>query len=140
MPIITWDERMTVGDADIDREHKQLVGVINSLSDMIEEGRGKHILVEDLDQLVAFIENHFRHEENIFSKTDYPDSIIHIREHANMLGKIKLIQNEYKRNQSNDILLRAFIFYKKLFMNHVMETDVGMRSYLQQATTEQVEA
>jgi len=133
MPIIEWNDAMSVGVKIIDREHQYLASLVNDLSDALEAGTGHAVLGERLDNIVDFAHFHFNHEETLFSKTAYPQADFHRREHARLSAQIKDIQERYRKNPSDEILDEVFFFVKKLFMDHAVGLDLGYVSYIREA-------
>ncbi len=44
MPILQWNQSVSVNDADIDGQHKKLIDMINNLHDSMGQGKGKETL------------------------------------------------------------------------------------------------
>lgn len=133
MPIIQWNESMCVGVKIIDKEHKHLVDIVNDLSDAIENGSGHTVLSVSLNNVVSFVNFHFKHEEELFSATAYPLKEEHIKEHKALYKKITVLQEKYMANPTNENMIEVFIFFKKLFMYHATEVDIGFAKYMQEA-------
>ena len=54
MPLMNWTDKLSVGVAVIDDDHKKLVGMVNELYDAMQSGRGKDSLGRILDGLVQY--------------------------------------------------------------------------------------
>ena len=54
MPLMNWTEKLSVGVAVIDDDHKKLVAMVNELYDAMQAGRGKDTLGRILDGLVQY--------------------------------------------------------------------------------------
>ena len=44
MPLMTWTDRMSVGVAVLDEDHRKLVAMVNELYDAMQAGQGKEKL------------------------------------------------------------------------------------------------
>jgi len=63
MPLMEWNERLSVGVASIDAEHKRLVGMLNELYDAMQARHSQEALGKVLDGLINYTASHFKHEE-----------------------------------------------------------------------------
>ncbi len=81
MALFQWEESLSVGLSDIDRQHKQLIEMIGKLDDEMRKGKGKDILEKILNGLVNYALMHFETEEKYFLKYGYPESENHRQIH-----------------------------------------------------------
>lgn len=128
-----WNESMSVAVEVIDKDHEYLASILNDLSDALQKGKGHEMLEGCLENTVNFTKYHFEHEESLFAKTDYPQAAEHIKEHAKMLAEISNIQKQYKEAPSDELLIKTFLFYEKLFSEHMAKVDPGFTKYLNEA-------
>jgi hemerythrin len=75
MAMVTWNDNLSVNVAEIDLQHKKLVGLINELFDAMKIGKGKDVTGKILDGLISYTATHFTQEERYFDKFGYPDKI-----------------------------------------------------------------
>jgi len=64
MPI-KWDSKLSVGNSDIDTEHKLIIAHINALELTLRHPDEKDYLRFFIDQLFEFTTEHFYHEEQL---------------------------------------------------------------------------
>jgi hemerythrin len=88
MPLISWNEELSVGVAEIDKQHKQLIALLEELNDAMEQGRGSEVVGKVLDGVSRYTTIHFGTEEWYFDRFGYPDATDHKREHIYFVGKI----------------------------------------------------
>ncbi len=69
MSLMSWNDKMSVGIAVIDQEHKKLVDLLNELYDGIQANHAKEKLGTVLDGLIAYAASHFKREEQFFAQT-----------------------------------------------------------------------
>jgi hemerythrin len=69
MPIFLWKKSYEIGIAEIDNQHRNLVGIINELSDAMMNRKGYIIVPKILEKLVDYIQFHFTTEEEIMRET-----------------------------------------------------------------------
>jgi len=82
-----WTKSISVGDATIDAQHKQLLTVINDLHSALEENRDKAIISETVRFLNDYIYTHLRHEEEYLRRHGYPDYESHVKIHSDFVKR-----------------------------------------------------
>jgi hemerythrin len=97
MAPIVWNDSLSVGVAEIDRQHKKLIAMINELDNAMTAGRGKDVMGEIVDGLIIYTATHFRTEEKYFAQFEYRDAEIHRKEHADFIGKVAEFNAEIGR-------------------------------------------
>jgi hemerythrin len=130
MPLMTWNEKMSLGVVGIDNQHKKLVGLVNELYDAIQAGKANSVLGRVLDDLVAYTESHFRREEEFFSNSGYPDTAEHKREHDDLTRRVLEIQAEVRAGVHGTLSLETMNFLKNWLINHIQGSDRKYVAYL----------
>ena len=51
--IIKWDDSFRVDIEDVDKQHKNLIGIVNRLAEAMADGTGKNTLAAIFDELVS---------------------------------------------------------------------------------------
>jgi hemerythrin len=73
-----WSEAFAVGDADLDEEHRCMVGLINQIC--LEAGAGRHVkAIALLGELQFVSESHFRNEEGLLHRIETELEQNHLR-------------------------------------------------------------
>ncbi|MCW2276165.1 bacteriohemerythrin [Rhodoblastus acidophilus] len=133
MPLMTWNEKMSLGVVGIDNQHKKLVGLVNELYDAIQAGKANAVLGRVLDELVAYTESHFRGEEELFSRARYPCSAEHKREHDALTGRVLEIQAKVRAGVQGTLSLEVMNFLKNWLIDHIQGSDRKYVAYLNAA-------
>ena len=133
MPLMIWNERMSVGVAAIDDQHKTLVSLLNELGDSMQAGKSKEALGAILDSLISYTETHFKYEEDLFSNTTYPDTVIHKKEHEDLVQRALDIQAKYKAGSGSALSVEVLTFLKNWLTTHIMGTDKKYTVYMHAA-------
>ncbi len=68
---------MSLGINLIDKQHKELLNIINLLASSINESSLKKDLIYIIDKLIDYAYFHFTTEEEVFDKVSYKDSKEH---------------------------------------------------------------
>ncbi len=130
MPLMTWNERLSVGVKLLDDDHKKLVGMVNQLYDAIQGGKGKESMGPILDGLIDYTKVHFAHEEHLFVQTGYPASSAHKKEHDDLTRQVLDVQQKYKAGVNGTLSLEVMNFLKNWLVNHIQGSDQKYGPYL----------
>jgi hemerythrin-like metal-binding protein len=129
MPIIEWDESMAVGVAQIDRQHQELVRIINQLFDAYQAGGDRPALEKSVRRFCDYTLGHFALEETLMDRHGYPDSGRHVAEH--MECSMKAIDFLAQYIEGKDTLTGDVLnFLVAWFRSHTTGTDKPLGAYL----------
>lgn len=129
MPIITWNDTLSVGIKEFDDHHKKLIQLINDLHDAMRTGTSKTKMGSILEELVSYTRYHFAAEEKMFVKYGYPESISHKKQHSDMTQQVvELAQKYTKGDMSLSINLMKFL--RDWLTTHINDTDKKYSAYL----------
>jgi hemerythrin-like metal-binding protein len=130
MALITWRKEFETGIADVDHEHRELVGLINALHDRIAEGGGRAQIREFLGEVFARIAAHFALEELIMRKHDYDEYLAHKTEHEALLDEIRDIMDSVEAGPSEDYRDALSGTVRDWFVNHFKSKDARLHKKL----------
>ena len=122
MELIKWSEKYSVNNFLLDSQHKKLVSVINELHTAMKVAKGKEILSTIFDELILYTKEHFRTEEQIMLKFNYPEFKEHKAEHEKLTEQVIKLQKEYKEGSSL-ITMDTMNFLKNWLIEHIEGTD-----------------
>lgn len=123
MPLVTWNDKLSVGVQSIDDQHKKLVSLLNQLHDGMMSGKGKDILGGVLKGLIDYTVVHFRYEEELFARTGYPDAEAHKKHHAELVRKVQEVQRKYDVDGPKALTIPVMNFLKDWLANHIQGAD-----------------
>jgi len=130
MPFLAWNDKLITGVETIDSDHVKMIALINELFDAIAAGQSRQVLGAILDQLVAYTQYHFAHEEAIFLKIDYVDRDAHKKEHDEMAAWARKTQEQFRNGQLAAPSLEVMNYLKDWLFDHVMGSDQKFVPYL----------
>jgi hemerythrin len=129
MPLMVWNDKLSVNIKVIDDDHQKLLSMVNELYDAIAAMRSKQVLGRLLNELVAYTEYHFAREEEFFANTGYKDAAAHKKEHSNLTKKVLEIQKRYN-NGTQPITLEIMVFLKDWLFDHILGSDAKFGPHL----------
>jgi hemerythrin-like metal-binding protein len=94
MALIEWRKEFETGVADVDHEHRELVGLINDLHERVQSSASPEDVQAFLGEVFAKIAAHFALEESIMRKHAYDEYEAHKAEHERLLDEIRDIMDE----------------------------------------------
>ena len=95
MKFIEVCDVLKIGHQTIDKQHKVLFEIANKVHDEVHKGFNTKIVIEAMNQLVNYAQNHFSTEENIIEQLGYPEDML--ADHKDIHEK--LIMDIFKLNE-----------------------------------------
>jgi hemerythrin len=130
MPMIEWSERLSVGVAEFDADHKQLVALLNELFAAIHAHRGHQILTKIFAGLTAYAGTHFANEEVMMEKYAYPERRAHTAQHHALARQVRDFQARYLADPSAVLIIDVSTFLKDWLIDHILGSDQKYGAYL----------
>ncbi len=121
MPLITWDDSISVNIAIIDAQHKRMIDIINKMHEAMKKGEGKNVIIDILNELAQYKKMHFATEEKYFKNFNYENTETHMYEHIKFGEKIEEFKTKLEQGESITIELLEFV--KNWLTHHIKEVD-----------------
>ncbi|MCW8850469.1 MAG: bacteriohemerythrin [Melioribacteraceae bacterium] len=132
---ILWRRGMSVANDVIDHDHHFMINFINTIELVLQKPEEKEMLMEVLDQLHEYSINHFRREETIQRKIEYPQSLNHRNSHSTLLADLEKLIGEIKESKSTEEISERspeiINFLRNWLINHVLNEDIKLKPYLE---------
>lgn len=129
---LTWSKKLSVGNAIIDSEHKNLIVMVNSI-ELIIKARNGVALSQEFELIEHWLRTHFENEERIASAVGF-DFTKNKLEHQNLLKEFHRMQDELKAMNgmwSDKVAKQYFQYLCDWITGHVVEEDMLMKPLLQ---------
>ncbi|MDR0310084.1 MAG: bacteriohemerythrin [Acidobacteriota bacterium] len=124
---VVWKPEYNLGVPIIDDQHRGIVTIINSLYYGMQHNYLDEMLASIVDMLNSYTHIHFRVEEDIFARTDYPKINYHKELHAQLVSKQFSIGKRSLMDKDPSALME---FLKKWWIHHICEEDRQFREYV----------
>ncbi|GFK93054.1 Bacteriohemerythrin [Fundidesulfovibrio magnetotacticus] len=129
MPVIQWEERMSVGVYLIDEQHRELVGLINAIDHAVDRGAGRDEVSRYIRRFYDYTTTHFKTEESLMDHATYPEYFTQVREHLDC--SLKALEFHRRFVEESDFDLKAFLDYiVAWFINHTVGIDQTLADHL----------
>ena len=111
--LIAWDPTLSVGVAEMDRQHQRLIKIINDLHKAMKARRGSEAIGAAIEELVAYVRDHFSNEEALMADHDYPELDAHMNKHNEFVSKINDFQMGFNSGKST-LTIDIMTFLKEI--------------------------
>ncbi len=125
MDITSWHKEYQVGNPMLDVQHKHLL----DLADNLFHSKSKADIVENFVLLDKFTREHYRDEEDLMKKSQYPEYEAHRKEHEMLLSKMDEFNERINKENLVDEEIRSFICM--WLLDHVFGLDAEFGKFLQ---------
>ena len=127
MAYIDWEPRYEIGVDFVDRQHQQLVNIINRLHNSAEAGISERALDNIFADLEVYTETHFRDEEDAMAESNCPDLVRHAAAHREFIARVQKMREHFL---AHEILAdRVLEFLKSWLTLHILGTDRQCAEY-----------
>lgn len=119
---IVWSSDFSVGVREFDRQHRQIIDVINRLLATRDTAPHSEAVSDALDQLTRFANEHFRDEEAFLTARNY--SLLEEQRASHRFFRqrtVELCQMALEQKVSTPVQLLAFV--RGWWLRHILEAD-----------------
>jgi hemerythrin-like metal-binding protein len=117
-----WTDALSVSVDQFDEQHKQLIGLLNKFYSSIMKGDSHDSLLKLLTSLEEYTIYHFREEEELMQKYNYPGIKEHLAAHKVFVDKV--IDLKEKVVGGNTVISsEVTTFIKRWIEEHIMKID-----------------
>ncbi|NQV42565.1 MAG: hemerythrin family protein [Candidatus Marinimicrobia bacterium] len=129
MVFIEWKDAYSVNIADIDKQHKHLIDIINRLHSAILSGKDSEALSYIMTDLVYYTIYHFETEEKFFDEHNYPQSEQHKNEHKDLAQKVAVLKQKHDSGEKV-LSIDVMSFLREWLQDHILGSDAEFGPYL----------
>lgn len=126
MEKMEWKPSFSVGDTKMDRQHMELVKLINQLA-----GNDKVDVREVLERLRGYVNVHFRDEEAMLTRVGFPDLDKQKSEHGSFETWLDEQLETYRNGGGSDTIRERIQNYLRTWwIKHILFSDKAYASYI----------
>ena len=128
MTLIEWREEYSTGIAGVDHEHQELIALINSVYEILDNSSDKTSIINCLGDIYGSISSHFALEERWMEQNDYDNYKVHRDDHERLLDDIGEITDDVETSSElNAEQLRERL--NNWFLNHFKTHDARLHKF-----------
>lgn len=129
MPLFEWSDKYSVNIKEIDAQHQDLIDTINLLHETMLQKRSKSVMGEVIGRLQDYAVVHFRTEEELMKKYEYPGYRDHKKKHDEMRQYIFELMENHKNNNII-VSVNVMKYLRKWLSEHILGTDMMYQDFL----------
>ncbi len=128
MNTINWTNEFSVGVAEIDKQHKKLLGMINRLIAEQKNLTDPETIAELLTEMTDYAREHFRSEEYLMAENGYERQGVHEIQHRRFIEKTEEFMNA--SDIGPNILSNALLnFLGSWLVEHILKEDMKYKEF-----------
>ncbi|MEQ9491021.1 MAG: bacteriohemerythrin [Alphaproteobacteria bacterium] len=126
-----WNDKMSVGIAQLDDDHKGLIAIINRLGEALYGAeRNKAALEPAFRALRHYMKIHFAREEEVMRAAHYPEFEAHKPQHRDFIEEINDMRERFEAGADEQLLGDLTSYLRDWLVNHIMVEDMAYKPYL----------
>jgi len=127
MSLIIWTKNFSVGNPALDSDHKILMSLINHIHDAKKAGEDETAVASLLETLMDYAQQHFRREEGLMKKCNYPGLERHREEHKMLTGQLSDLLADYHKTRSHETSDEIVEILSFWLVEHILEVDMDYK-------------
>lgn len=126
-----WNKSLETSIQFVDKDHRELVDMVNSLHLAMKEEEGSSKVGSIMDSLVTYTEKHFSREIEMLTKHGYPDLKNHCGEHDRLVAQLKNLSTKYHQGEFT-VVMDLLVLAKDWLVQHILHTDMRYIDHVKQ--------
>lgn len=119
---LQWSDQFKTGIASIDRDHHELFGQIQNLSEATVNASSRDVVANLLEFLTDYTRHHFSKEENLMRRANYPRVEEHRWAHEQMMLHVtEMVRDFHSPSQTDPRRIGEFLSH--WWSDHVLNED-----------------
>ncbi len=125
MSVMEWTKKLSVGLAELDDDHKQLIRIINQLGTEYPPEERRAALRQSLVALRRYAEFHFAREEKVLMACAYPHLEEHRGEHRDFVQRILELTRQFDADpeSTSEIVNQDLLSFLRDWLSHHIMTE-----------------
>lgn len=129
MQIACWDESYNTGYTAVDLQHQELFRLINDLQAAILARREREILSATLEKVTRYTNQHFRAEEALMTRVNYPHWASHRRKHEQLTKEVQALTEDYATGKAV-LSITLALFLANWWRDHIKQDDMAFIKFV----------
>jgi hemerythrin-like metal-binding protein len=124
-----WSSDLSVGIPELDEEHRCFFSMTNDLDQALNQRKDKPEIQRIMKLMVEDAIRHFEHEERLFTKYGYPNTMFHAGMHAQIVSELMKIEAQFDAADFSVEWTGKGMQIQDLLMSHLLEADMKYRDF-----------
>ena len=131
MTAFVWDESLDVSVAEMNEQHRVLIGLMNILYSKNEQGADKSALLDSVEDLLRYVVQHFSEEEAYMAQIAFPNLEAHKTLHGRLLEDLHRFADAFKNSEEHKLSKEFALFLNLWLATHIRGIDTKYGRYAQ---------
>jgi len=128
--MIEWDDKFSVLNDEIDEQHKKLILIIEKVATIVSQKNFElSKVLEVVDELDNYVDEHFSSEEALMVKYDYPYMDFQLKEHDKLRKKLEEL-NVFNHENDPKFFNEMLHYLIDWLLDHILKTDKKLGLYI----------
>jgi hemerythrin-like metal-binding protein len=127
--LLQWHEGLSVGDAKIDGEHKNLIQRVNDLNTGLVAQASREEILRLIQRVLDTATSHFASEEQLLRDRGYPNADQHRRIHERITAEFYGAMDDFASTPSDLTWLIKGLNISRALMEHLAREDMKYRDF-----------
>jgi len=133
MAYFEWADDLAIDyGGPIDQDHRKLVDLVNELHTATSEGRGREVVAQVLERLIAYTTEHLGREEHEMAQAGFPSLEEHRRWHHKFIADLHSLQVKYEAG-SVTVAAQLSMVLRDWLSLHIRRSDRELREFLKRS-------
>jgi len=125
-----WTQDLSVGVEQIDNQHKELISRINAFSDAIKNGTANNKLLDVVKYLESYVITHFKDEEALQVRYNYPGYAAHKKLHQQFVKDVKEMREQIEKGITSATQAMVSITLSSWLLLHINKEDKVLGAFI----------
>lgn len=126
-----WTNDLESGHRVIDAQHKALFAAMNRFFEAISQGKGNAEIEKTLRFLIDYTEEHFRDEEALQKRYNFPDAGRHRYAHQQFSKKVLALAARFEsEGPSESLLWEIYVTVGDWLLHHIKSDDFVLAAFI----------
>ncbi len=126
---VSWKEDLSLQEKRLDTQHQLFFEILNRLIDHQDAKTKSELLNNIIYELLQYIDNHFKYEEDFFKRMNYPKLEEHKQLHHKFSKQLAMFCADMSKQKPN-ITLELISFLSDWAKEHIQKADLDYKNYL----------
>jgi hemerythrin len=130
MPLLTWNETMSVGVKAFDADHQRIIAMVNELHQAMTDGFAQDVLSKIFDDMMRYMNIHFDREERLFKQTGYPEAAQQHEMHIEMGQRVLEAKKKFDGSSTSLLPMEVMYILRDWWIDHIQNEDKKYTAFL----------
>jgi hemerythrin len=122
MAFFQWKDSFNIGNAEIDRQHRSFLEMLNEYYDSGSGGTKDRISDQLIVRIKEYAAMHFHFEEQLMQAAGYKETEHQQKQHRYFESLVSDLESNQRQGKTGD-LKRVLSLLKDWFLRHILEED-----------------